>query len=79
VLRFDPPKTLQYTFKMGQSDKASRVSVDLIPESEATKVTVVHDQWVEGDSAYAATADGWPRILSGLKTLLETGKPFKPH
>jgi uncharacterized protein YndB with AHSA1/START domain len=79
VLRFDPPKTLQYTFKMGQSDKASRVSVDLIPETEATKVTVIHDQWAEGDSVYAATADGWPRILSRLKTLIETGKTFKPH
>jgi hypothetical protein len=64
---------------MGQSDKASRVSVDLIPETEATKVTVAHDQWAEGDSAYAATADGWPRILSRLKTLIETGKTFKPH
>lgn len=79
VLRFEPPKMLQYTFKMGQSDRASRVSVELIPETEATKVTVTHDQWAEGDSSYAATADGWPRILSRLKTLIETGKTFKPH
>jgi len=79
VLRFDPPKMLQYTFEMGQSGKASRVSVELVPETEATKVTVTHDQWVEDDSGYAATADGWPRILSRLKTLIETGKTFKPH
>ena len=25
------------------------------------------------------SADGWPRILSRLKTLIETGKTFKPH
>jgi hypothetical protein len=31
------------------------------------------------DPTYAACADGWPRILSRLKTLLETGKTFKPH
>ncbi len=79
VLHFDPPKLLQYTFEMGQSDKASRVSVELVPETEATKVTVMHDQWADDDSAYAATADGWPRILSRLKTLIETGKRFKPH
>ncbi len=79
VLRFDPPKMLQYTFKIGQSERTSRVSVELIPETEATKVTVVHDQWTEGDTAYAGTADGWPRILSRLKTLIETGKTFKPH
>jgi uncharacterized protein YndB with AHSA1/START domain len=79
VLRFEPPKVLQYTFAMGQSDTASRVTVELVPETEATKVTVTHDQWSDADSAYAGTADGWPRILSRLKTLIETGKTFKPH
>jgi len=79
VLEYDPPSTLQYTFAMGQSDKTSRVTLELVPETEATKVTVMHDQWAETDSAYAATADGWPRILSRLKTLIETGKTFKPH
>jgi uncharacterized protein YndB with AHSA1/START domain len=79
VLQYDPPKTLQYTFAMGQSAAMSRVTVDLVAETEATRVTVVHDQWAEADSAYSATADGWPRILSRLKTLIETGKTFKPH
>jgi uncharacterized protein YndB with AHSA1/START domain len=79
VLQYDPPKTLQYTFSMGQSDTPSRVTAELVAETEATKVTVTHDHWAEGDSAYAATADGWPRILSRLKTLIETGKTFKPH
>jgi len=37
------------------------------------------DGWSENDPAYAQNADGWPRILSRLKTLLETGKTFKPH
>ena len=79
VLQYDAPKTLQYTFAMGQSAIASRVTLELVPETEATKVTVVHDQWADSDSSYAATADGWPRILSRLKTLIETGKTFKPH
>jgi uncharacterized protein YndB with AHSA1/START domain len=79
VLQYDPPETLQYTFAMGQSATVSRVTVELVAETEATKVTVMHDQWAEADSCYAATADGWPRILSRLKTLIETGKTFKPH
>ena len=70
---------LQYTFAIGASSKFSRVTIELVPETEATKVSVTHDQWAEDDSAYAATADGWPRILSRLKTLIETGKTFKPH
>jgi uncharacterized protein YndB with AHSA1/START domain len=79
VLRSEPPKLWQYSFAMGASSKFSRVTMELVPETEATKVSVTHDQWAEDDSAYAATADGWPRILSRMKTLIETGKTFKPH
>jgi uncharacterized protein YndB with AHSA1/START domain len=79
VLRSEPPRFLQYTFQLGQSPLKSRVTVELEPETEATKLTITHDQWDEGDTAYAFCSDGWPRILSRLKTLLETGKTFKPH
>lgn len=79
VLQCEPAKLLQYTFAMGQSEKESRVTVKLIPETEATQVTVTQDAWTEGDPGYASCADGWPRILSRLKTLIETGKTFKPH
>ena len=66
VLRFEPPRVFQYT-------------IELVPETEATKVTVTHDEWAEEDPTYVSCSDGWPRILSRLKTLLETGKTFKPH
>jgi uncharacterized protein YndB with AHSA1/START domain len=79
ILRFEPPKLLQYTFQLGQSSFKSRVTVELEPETEATKLTVIHDQWEEGDPACAFCSDGWPRILSRLKTLLETGRTFRPH
>jgi uncharacterized protein YndB with AHSA1/START domain len=79
VLQSEPPKLLRYTFALGSSNKVSRVTLELVPESEATRVSVTHDQWAEDDTAYAACADGWPRILSRLKTLIETGKTFKPH
>ena len=79
VLQSEPPKLLQYTFALGSSNMVSRVMIELVPESEATRVSVTHDQWAEDDTAYASCADGWPRILSRLKTLIETGKTFKPH
>ena len=79
VLRFEPPRVFQYTFAMGQNCHPSRATIELVPESEATKVMVTHDEWADNDPAYAASDDGWPRILSRLKTLLETGKTFKPH
>jgi uncharacterized protein YndB with AHSA1/START domain len=79
VLQSDPHRLLQYTFAIGSSSSISRVTIELVPESEATRVSVVHDQWAEDDTAYTSSADGWPRILSRLKTLIETGKTFKPH
>jgi uncharacterized protein YndB with AHSA1/START domain len=79
VLQSEPPKLLQYTFALGSSSSDSRVTIELVPESEAVKVSVTHDEWAEDDTGYAFCADGWPRILSRLKTLLETGKTFKPH
>lgn len=80
VLRCEPPRVLQYTFAMGLNGKASRVTIELAPETEATQVVVTHDEWAEDDDkSYAQCTDGWPRILSRLKTLIETGKTFKPH
>jgi uncharacterized protein YndB with AHSA1/START domain len=79
ILQSEPAKLLQYTFALGQSEKKSRVTVKLTAETEATQVTVTQDEWTEDDPGYASCADGWPRILSRLKTLIETGKTFKPH
>ena len=70
---------LQYTFALGPSSKFSRVTIELVPETEATKISVTHDQLAEDDGSYTPTADGWPRVLPHLKTLTETGKTFTPH
>ena len=79
ILQAEPPKLLQYTFQLGESPFKSRVTAELLPETEATKLTISHDQWDDADPAHGFCSDGWPRILSRLKTLLETGKTFRPH
>lgn len=79
VVRAEAPKLLEYKFGMGDGAVMSRVAVELTPESEAVKVVLTNDEWQGDDPAYAQNADGWPRILSRLKTLLETGKTFKTH
>ncbi len=79
VLRAEPPKLFEYKFGMGDGAVMSRVKLELTPETEAVKVVVTNDGFAEDDPSYAQNADGWPRILSRLKTLLETGKTFRPH
>ena len=79
VLRAEAPTLLEYKFGVGDGAVMSRVKVALTQETEAVKVVVSNDEFAEADPAYAQNADGWPRILSRLKTLLETGKTFRPH
>ena len=79
VVHVEPRKLLEYKFGMGDGAVMSHVKVELTPETEAVKVVVTNDEWQEDDPAYAQNADGWPRILSRLKTLVETGKTFRPH
>jgi len=79
VLKVEPPTRLEYRFGMGDGATMSKVTIALTPETEAVKVVVTNDEWADDDPAYLQNADGWPRILSRLKTLLETGKTFRPH
>jgi len=79
VVKADAPRLFEYDFGMGMGERMSHVTIVLTPESEAVKVVVTNDKFAEDDPAYMQNADGWPRILSRLKTLLETGKTFRPH
>ncbi len=79
IVTFEPPRVLVYRFGPGDGAKMSRVRIELTPESEAVKVVLTNDDWSDDDAAYSRNVDGWPRILSRLKTLLETGKTFRPH
>lgn len=79
IVRADAPTRLEYRFGMGDGATKSRVEIVLTPETEAVKVVVTNDQFSDDDPAYQQNTDGWPRILSRLKTLLETGKTFRPH
>ena len=79
VLRAEAPTLFEYKFGMGDGAVMSRVQIALTQETEAVKVVVTNDQFADDDPAYLQNTDGWPRILSRLKTLLETGTTFRPH
>jgi uncharacterized protein YndB with AHSA1/START domain len=76
-LEVDPPRRLAQTFTAlwdedVKAEGASRVTWEIEPIGDSCRLTVTHDQLHEGanDQLYG----GWPMILSGLKTLLETGE-----
>jgi hypothetical protein len=55
------------------SERRSKVTFDIEPCGEVVKLTVVHDDFDPGSIVLEGVSQGWPRILSDLKTLLETG------
>jgi hypothetical protein len=55
---------------------ASRLTYKLEGLAFATKLSVTHDQWQEGDPGYANNAKGWMIFLSSIKSYVETGKPL---
>ena len=82
VLEVNPQKRLQTTFQAHwdekvSKDKASRVTWDLSPMGQATKLTLLHDQFDGETATYTQSASGWNMILSSLKTYLETNKPLQ--
>jgi uncharacterized protein YndB with AHSA1/START domain/biotin operon repressor len=76
-LDVDPPRRLVQTFTALWSDEvrdegASRVTWEIEPVGDSCRLTVTHDQLRPGVNG--EIYGGWPMILSGLKTLLETGE-----
>jgi uncharacterized protein YndB with AHSA1/START domain len=77
ILEIDPPRRLVHTLVALWSDEvrsegASRITWEIEPVADSCHLTVTHDELREGanDELYG----GWPMILSGLKTWLESGE-----
>jgi uncharacterized protein YndB with AHSA1/START domain len=77
-LEVDPPRRLVQSFNALWSDEVkaagtSRVTWEIEPVGDdSCCLTVTHDQLPDG--ANSEVFGGWPMILSGLKTLIETGE-----
>ena len=76
-LEVDPPRRLVQSFQALWSEDvkregSSRVTWEIEPVGDSCRLTVTHDE-LRVD-AHGEIYGGWPQILSGLKTLLETGQ-----
>ena len=83
ILESDPPRMLRHTWRSlydpdTASEPHSRVTWEIEPqEGGVSKLTLVHDQLEESPkTAASVSGPGWMFVLSGLKTLLETGEPL---
>ncbi len=82
VLEADPPRRLVHEWVSAYdaelaAEKPSRVTWEIEPQDgDVTKLTVVHDRLEGAPKTAEGVAGGWMFVLSGLKTLLETGEPL---
>lgn len=60
----------------GNKSEHSRVTFEIEPIGEVVRLNVVHDQLWAGSEMAGGISRGWPLVLSGLKSFLETGKSF---
>ena len=80
VVEFSPPRRLVLTWGSPEDaanpSRQTRVTLDLETIDTMVRVRVTHDQLAPGSDMLRGISEGWPRVLSSLKSLLETGKPL---
>lgn len=64
-------------FARMSQERQSRIAFDIEPMGQMVKLTVVHDDLEPGSATLELISGGWPQVLSGLKTLLETGETLE--
>jgi DNA-binding transcriptional ArsR family regulator/uncharacterized protein YndB with AHSA1/START domain len=82
IIESDPPHRLVTTFanlfeNIGKGDRPSRVTWLIEKKGATCKLTLTHDDFDGETETYKSVGPGWNPVLSGLKTLLETGKPLQ--
>ena len=79
VVESVPSKRLVLTWAApDDKDDVSQVSFDIGTIDDMVVLKVVHDHFKQGSTMAPKVSGGWPRVLSSLKTYLETGKALPP-
>ncbi|QND47565.1 ATPase [Rhizobium lusitanum] len=79
IAEFEPPKRLVIKWRNEfmpemKAEGWSLCVMDIEPAGDAVKLTVTHTMERENAKFIGAVSGGWPKILSNLKSLLETGE-----
>ena len=80
VIEAIPPRRLVITWAepkdRARKERHSRVAIDIEPVGDMVRLTVTHSDLDSGSDMLRSISEGWPRVLSSLKSLLETGRPL---
>lgn len=80
VVESSPPRRLVLTWAFpedeNREERHTRVTFEIEPVGEVVRLTVRHDELEAGSPMDKGIREGWPKVLSSLKSLLETGRPL---
>lgn len=80
VVESVPPRRLVLTWARpaDADDRArhSRVTFEIEQLVDAVRLTILHEDLEPNSEMLNGITEGWPLVASGLKSLLETGKPL---
>lgn len=81
VVEIDPPRKLVLSWRNEfkpelNAEGHSRLTYELEPQGDMVKLTLIHEMETPGSRLIEAVSNGWPAILSSLKSLVETGEPL---
>lgn len=79
VIESVPPRRLVISWafpsEASQPEKVSRVTFDIdVHKGDSVRLTVTHDRLESGSKMERGITEGWPLVLSALKSFLETGR-----
>jgi uncharacterized protein YndB with AHSA1/START domain len=79
ILESDPPRRLVIKWRNEfkpelQAEGHSICTMDIEPAGGAVKLTITHSIDKKNAKFIEAVSGGWPKVLSNLKSLLETGE-----
>ena len=82
VLEIDPPCRLVLSWRNefiseAHAEGYSRLTYLLEPQGDMVKLSLTHEIDRPGSTLISMVSQGWPAILSSLKSLLETGQPLE--
>ena len=79
ILEIDPPRRLVLKWRNEfmpelRAEGYSRMTCEIEKQGASVKLTIVHEMDKPGSKFIESVSEGWPPILSSLKSLLETGE-----
>jgi uncharacterized protein YndB with AHSA1/START domain len=81
VIECTPPRRLVISWAFpadaGNKAKHTRVTFEIEPIEDMVRLTVTHDELETGSDMEQGIMAGWPRVLSSLKSFLETGTALR--